>query len=221
MLLEIFPLLLIVTLIIFIVLYNQSIRPIARDDHPLLEQEEDPKTESKKKIGKKKLKHLERKEQEKRYREYMESVKEDQLLREDLKAEARERQNAKLQKSRRRQEELEIQELNKRIQSRLLKDQMKQQKEMEELKRLADLRNAIMDYIKEKLYVTWDDLQNKFSIDAKLMDDIQAEMQLLKFSNVYIYVDDKEQVYNFILDKGVVDEVDILDFFSTCKCLPQ
>lgn len=218
MILEIFPLLLVITLIIFIVLYRQSLGPTRVE--PVLEQDhgEDQHHENKKKMGKKKLKHLERKEQEKQYREYIESLKQDQILREELKAEAREKLNAKSLKQRKKQEEVEVEQLQKRIQARALEEQRKRDQEKEELCRISNLTSDIKNYIKKKKCVTLYDLQLIFSIDGnliddKLMDDIKLEMQLVQIEDVYIYLDDKEQLYEYILERGVVDQVDILDFF--------
>ena len=80
----------------------------------------DQSSSSSKKMGKKKAANIAKKEDAKRYREYLESVKQDQLLRLEIRQEAKERQNSKLEKVRRRQEELDILEFNKKRQERLL-----------------------------------------------------------------------------------------------------
>lgn len=225
MFLEIFPLLIVFCLILVIVYYRPYLH--ARHDQPLHRHDQDQEhddhepqhsgTESKKKLGKKKLKHRERKEQARRYQEYLESVKQDQLLREELKQEDRERRLAKTIKSRKRQDALEIQELNQRIQARLAQEQLEREKELQEQQRLSDLVMKVKEYIIKKRSITSQDLINTFSIDQDMLDDILKETRsIIKFDNVYIYLDDDhlDRVYNFILEKGVVDQSDILNFIN-------
>jgi hypothetical protein len=145
----------------------------------------------------------------------LESVKQDQLLREELKQEARERKMAKIIKSRKLQDNLEIQELNRKIKARLAQEQLKKEQEQQEKKRLSDLYVQVKDYIIKKRLIVSQDIRNMFSISEKMLDDIQAEMpELLKFDDLYIYLDDPDSIYNFILEKGAVDQSDILNFLK-------
>jgi hypothetical protein len=213
MFLEILPLLIVISLIFFIVYYRQSVQLVEHD--PVIQENDAPDSVNKKKMGKKKLKHIERKEQNRRYQEYLESVKQDQLLREELKQEARERKMAKIIKSRKLQDNLEIQELNRKIKARLAQEQLKKEQEQQEKKRLSDLYVQVKDYIIKKRLIVSQDIRNMFSISEKMLDDIQAEMpELLKFDDLYIYLDDPDSIYNFILEKGAVDQSDILNFLK-------
>ena len=88
--------------------------------------------------------------------------------------------------------------------------------EQDAKKQFSKLEKDIKDYILQNHWISMS--HSKFSnlnsdTINKIMDNLQQELQLWHVNSLYIHLEKyKDQVYKFIIDKGNVDENDILEF---------